>query len=75
MDHLEDFKDTETINSRPGRVPALFHLVLGIIFFFGAAAIFAGLASAVCSYLAFGETVSLSKVAGLIDSLKSHPII
>ena len=75
MDHLEDFKDTETMNSRPGRVHALFHLVLGIIFFFGAAVTFAGLASAVCSYLAFGETVSLSKVAGLIDSLKSHPII
>ncbi len=75
MDHLEDYKDTETMNSRPIRVHALFHLVLGIIFFFGAALTFAGLASALCSYLAFGEMLSLSEVVGLLESLKNHPII
>ena len=51
MDHLEDFKDTESINSRPGRVQALFHLVLGIIVFFGAAAYFWWFAhQLICSY-------------------------
>lgn len=75
MDELEDFKDKETMNFRPDGVQALFHLVLGIIFFFGAALTFAGLASALCSYLAFGEMVPLSEMGGLMEGLKAYPII
>jgi len=75
MDHLEDFKDKETINLRPDRVHALFHLVLGIIFFFGAALAFAGLASVLCSYLVFGEVASIREMSGLLDGLKTHPIV
>jgi membrane protease YdiL (CAAX protease family) len=75
MDQLEDFKDTETINSRPDRLQALFHIVLGIIFFFGSALTFGGIAAALCSYLAFGQMAPLSEVMGLVDSLKPYPVI
>ncbi len=74
MDQLEDFKDTESMNSRPDRVQALFHLLLGAVFFVGSLALLGGIAMAIGSYLQYGKVVDASQLSNLVNDLKTNPI-
>ncbi len=74
MDQLEDFKDTESMNSRPDTLQALFHLVLGAVFFVGSVALFGGLAVAIGSYLYYGEIGDASQLSNLVNALTTKPV-
>ena len=52
MDHLEDFKDTETMKVRPTQMHALLHLFLSIVFFAGLAVLLSGVAIAFAAMFA-----------------------
>jgi|TARA_B110000093_G_scaffold76961_1_gene83836 hypothetical protein len=52
MDHLEDFKDTETMKVRPIQMHALLHLFLSIVFFAGLAVLLSGVAIAFAAMFA-----------------------
>lgn len=75
MSELEGRKDIESEEYRPNKLSAKFHLLLGILFFLGAGLLFTGLGSYICSYLAFGEFVDSSQLAGLGTRLIEHPLI
>lgn len=74
MDQLEDFKDTESMNSRPDRVQALFHLLLGAVFFVGSLALLGGIAMAIGSYLVYGEMADASRLPSLVNDLKNNSL-
>ena len=74
MDQLEDFKDTESMNSRPDTLQALFHLLLGAVFFVGSVALFGGLAMTIGSYLYYGEVGDASQLSSLVNDLKNSPL-
>jgi len=73
MDQLEDFKDTETMNSRPDRIQAMFHLLLGAVFFVGSVALLGGLTVAFGSYLFYGNFGDASQMVSLVNDLKGSP--
>ncbi|MDA8886210.1 CPBP family intramembrane metalloprotease [Bacteroidia bacterium] len=75
MDELQDGKDTETIESRPSQIHALLHLVLGFLFFFGAASVLAGLGMVLFSFIQYGKFEGVSELISLVDDLKASPVL
>jgi membrane protease YdiL (CAAX protease family) len=75
FEDLENGKDTESLYSRPDRLRAFLHLVLGIMFFFGSALVLSGVAVGVCSYLLHGEFSDISAALSIVEDLKSDPIL
>lgn len=74
MYHLKDYKDTESMNFQPNRVQALFHLLLGVVFFFGAVALLGGIAMALASFFMYGQMGDASQLGSLVNDLKTNEV-
>ncbi len=74
MDDLQDDKDTESMNFRPHRMQALFHLLLGVVFFFGSVALLGGIAMALGSFFIYGQMGDASQLGSLVNDLKTNEL-
>jgi membrane protease YdiL (CAAX protease family) len=75
MDDLKDGKDIESGNERPGRMQAILHFILGLLFFLGCLMVLGGLSIGLFSYFLNGSLEGISNTEGLMQQLAKMPLL